>query len=95
MKRETNFLLRVVQKNLNRRAFITYKLGKGIESIEAKVLGHTDSLICIRIKHPKPFVNPSLWIIEENPVTKKKEKLPKLVQEMLIPINNITEFILL
>ena len=33
-------------------------------------------------------------IIEENPVTKKKERLPKLVQEMLIPIANITEFIL-
>ncbi len=95
MKRETNILLRVVQKNLNRRAFITYKLGKGTESIEAVVLGYTDSLISLRIKHPKPFINPSLWIIEENPVSKKKERLPKLVQEMLIPISNITEFILL
>lgn len=94
MKREPNFLLRVVQKNLNRRALITYKLGKGLESIEAVVLGHTDSLICLRIKHPKPFINHSLMIIEENPVTKKKERLPKLVQEMLIPIANITEFIL-
>jgi hypothetical protein len=95
MKRETNFLLRVVQKNLNRRALITYKLGKGLESIEAVVLGYTDSLICLRIKHPQPFINNSLMIIEENPVTKKKERLPKLVQEMLIPISNITEFILI
>lgn len=95
MKREVNMLLRVVQKNLNRKAHITYRLGNGYESIEAIVEGYTDSLICIIVKHPQPFINNKIWIIEENPVTKKKEKLPKLVQQMLIPISNITEFILI
>lgn len=93
MTRNTNKLVKTIERSIGYKARFIFKLGNLEEDLESEILGVSDSGNLVIINHPEPFLNFS--IMEEHISKGKKEMLPKLVKQMCIPINNILAFKLL
>lgn len=93
MTRNTNKLVRTIERSIGYKARFIFKLGNLEEDLESEILGVSDSGNMVIINHPEPFLNFS--IMEEHLTKGKREMLPKLVKQMCIPINNIIAFKLL
>lgn len=90
MKRNNNPLVRTIERGVGSRAKILFKLGNYEEMVETEILGVSESGLMVILTHPEPFLNTS--IMERNVIDGKVELLPKLVKQMLVPINNIIAF---
>lgn len=93
MTRNTNKLVKTIERSIGYKARFIFKLGNLEEDLESEILGVSDSGNLVIINHPEPFLNFS--IMEEHISKGKREMLPKLVKQMCIPINNILAFKLL
>lgn len=93
MTRNTNKLVKTIERSIGYKARFIFKLGNLEEDLESEILGVSDSGNLVIINHPEPFLNFS--IMEEHITKGKREMLPKLVKQMCIPINNILAFKLL
>lgn len=93
MTRNTNKLVKTIERSIGYKARFIFKLGNLEEDLESEILGVSDSGNLVIINHPEPFLNFS--IMEEHISKGKREMLPKLVKQMCIPINNIIAFKLL
>jgi hypothetical protein len=90
MTRNTNKLVKTIERSIGYKARFIFKLGNLEEDLESEILGVTESGNMVIINHPEPFLNFS--IMEEHIHNGKRELLPKLVKQMCIPINNILAF---
>lgn len=93
MTRNTNKLVKTIERSIGYKARFIFKLGNLEEDLESEILGVSDSGNLVIINHPEPFLNFS--IMEEHISKGNREMLPKLVKQMCIPINNILAFKLL
>jgi len=93
MTRNSNKLVKTIERSIGYKARFIFKLGNLEEDLESEILGVSDSGNLVIINHPEPFLNFS--IMEEHISKGKREMLPKLVKQMCIPINNILAFKLL
>jgi hypothetical protein len=93
MTRNTNKLVKTIERSIGYKARFIFKLGNLEEDLESEILGVSDSGNMVIINHPEPFLNSS--IMEAHTFKGKRELLPKLVKQMCIPINNILAFKLL
>lgn len=93
MTRNSNKLVKTIERSIGYKARFIFKLGNYEEDLESEILGVSDSGNMVIINHPEPFLNFS--IMEEHITKGKREMLPKLVKQMCIPINNIIAFKLL
>ena len=90
MTRNTNKLVKTIERSIGYKARFIFRLGSLEGDIESEILGVSDSGNMVIINHPEPFLNFS--IMEEHISKNKTEMLPKLVKQMCIPINNILAF---
>jgi hypothetical protein len=90
MTRNTNKLVKTIERSIGYKARFIFRLGYLEEDLESEILGVSDSGNMVIINHPEPFLNFS--IMEEHISKNKTEMLPKLVKQMCIPINNILAF---
>lgn len=90
MTRNSNKLVKTIERSIGYKARFIFKLGGLEEDVESEILGVTESGYMVIINHPEPFLNFS--IMEEHITKGKREMLPKLVKQMCIPINNIVAF---
>lgn len=90
MTRNTNKLVKTIERSIGYKARFVFKLGNLEEDLESEILGVSESGNLVIINHPEPFLNFS--IMEQHFDRGKQESLPKLVKQMCIPINNILAF---